>query len=513
MIVYLRKVIFMLWVVVLYTASVLAASPPPNIVIIYIDDLGYGDASCYGGINIQTPNIDTLAQTGLLFTDAHASAATCTPSRYSLLTGSYAFRNKKAHILSGAAPLLIDPAKGTLPAMLQKEGYHTAVIGKWHLGLGNGHLDWNGPIAPGPNEVGFDYSYIIPATPDRVPCVLVENHQVVNLDRNDPLYISYKEKIGDDPTGLSSSGLLRYRADRQHSGTIVDGVSRIGYMAGGHSARWTDETIPYLMLMKARNFISKNKEHPFFLYFSLVEIHVPRMPSVDFQGKSALGPRGDVILQADWLTGEIVSFLKKLSLRQNTLVILSSDNGPVLNDGYDDLSVKMNGDHRPGGPFSGGKYSILEGGTRMPFIVNWPSVVKSGRSDALVSQVDLYASLADLVGYQLKGNEAPDSYDVLGVLLGKSKKGRKTLVEQASTLALRENNWKYIAPVTKQKLEKSRWIKDHKGIASGLSIKPQLFDLSVDKAEKHDVAARYPEMIKKLAAELKKIEMEKHSRP
>ena len=246
----------------------------PNIVIVYVDDLGYGDVGCYGATEVQTPAIDELAAEGLLFTDGHSSASTCTPSRYSLLTGSHAFRGK-VDILPGDAPLLIRPGTPTLQGMLQKNGYKTAVIGKWHLGLGDGDVNWNGKISPGPLEIGFDYSYLIPATGDRVPCVMVENHHVVGLDPADPIEVNYARQIGTDKNGLEHPELLRYPADEQHAKTIVNGVSRIGYMTGGHSARWKDETLPYQMLHKARTFIDQNRDNPFLsiLHFTIFMCH------------------------------------------------------------------------------------------------------------------------------------------------------------------------------------------------------------------------------------------------
>jgi len=259
----------------------------PNIVIIYVDDLGYGDLSCYGAVNVKTPAVDKLAAAGLKFTDGHCSASTCTPSRFAILTGSYAFRNNAA-ILPGDAPLIIDPKKQTLPGMLQKAGYVTAAIGKWHLGLGSGHPNWNDSISPGPNEVGFNYSFIIPATPDRVPAVFVEDHHIVKLNKKDPVSVNYDHPIGNDPVGLQHPELLKMQADSQHSGTIVNGVSRIGYMKGGHSAYWKDEDFSKVLTAKALHFMDANRKKPFFLYFALPNIHVPRMPNARFVGATAI---------------------------------------------------------------------------------------------------------------------------------------------------------------------------------------------------------------------------------
>ncbi|HOA52199.1 MAG TPA: sulfatase-like hydrolase/transferase, partial [Thermogutta sp.] len=259
---------------------------PPNIVFIYADDLGYGDIGCYGATRIPTPNLDRLAKEGLLFRDAHSPAATCTPSRFALMTGQYAFRKPGTGVLPGNADLIIEPGQLTLPLMLKRAGYITSVVGKWHLGLGRNGCDWNGTIAPGPLEIGFDYAFIIPATGDRVPCVYVENHHVVGLDPNDPIQVSYGEKIGDEPTGREHPELLKYRFSHGHDGTIINGISRIGFMKGGKSARWVDEDMADVITQKAVSFIESHKDQRFFLYFATHDIHVPRLPHPRFVGKS-----------------------------------------------------------------------------------------------------------------------------------------------------------------------------------------------------------------------------------
>jgi len=473
----------------------------PNIIIIYLDDLGYGDVGCYGAKGVKTPNVDRLAKHGIKFTDAHSSAATCTPSRFSLLTGSYAFRNKAA-ILPGDAPLLIRPSMPTLPGMLQKAGYTTGVVGKWHLGLGNGTINWNGDIKPGPNEIGFNYSFIIPATQDRVPCVFVENHRVVNLDPADPITVSYNHKIGNDPTGLDHPELLKIKADTQHSNTIVNGISRIGFMSGGNAARWKDEEFPDVLLKKATAFITQNKSKPFFLYFSLSDIHVPRDPNPRFKGKSTMGRRGDDIAQMDWITGEVTKTIKRLNLSKNTIIIFTSDNGPILNDGYTDNSEEMAGDHKPAGPFKGGKYSAYEGGTRIPTIIYCPGLISPAVCNALINQVDFYASLAKMVGYKLQPHEAPDSYDISDALLGKSKKGRNVMLEEAFTFALRSGDWKYIDP---QRIATPAWEKAKK-IETGLKSFPQLYNLKNDIGEQLNIADNNREQVKKMQQLLQNIE-------
>ena len=478
-----------------------AGSLKPNIIIIYADDLGYGDLSCYGAQLVKTPNIDKLAKGGIRFTDAHCTAATCTPSRFSMLTGSYAFRNNAA-ILPGDAPLLIRPGTPTLPSMLQKAGYATAIIGKWHLGLGNGVINWNGDIRPGPLELGFDYSFLVPATLDRVPCVFVENHNVVNLDPNDPIQVNYDHKIGKEPTGLEHPELLKVKADTQHSNTIINGISRIGYTSGGRSAWWKDEEIPNVLINKTKTFLNNNRNRPFFLYLAYTDIHVPRDPNPMFKGLTSMGIRGDDIVQMDWTTGEIMKELEKLGLSKNTLIIFTSDNGPVLNDGYNDNSEKLAGSHKPAGPFKGGKYSAYEGGTRVPTIVYWPSNVRPAVSNALVSQVDFYASLAALTGQTLSPQEAPDSYNMLPVLLGKTATGRRSMLEEAFTLALRNGTWKYIAAQTKGT---PVWLKE-KDVKTGLAETAQLFQLNNDMGEKNNVIDKFPDQAKKMHQMLKDME-------
>jgi len=477
-----------------------AAENKPNIVIIYVDDLGYGDIGVNGAKGVQTPNVDRLARGGVNFTDAHCSAATCTPSRYSLLTGSYAFR-RNAAILPGDAPLLIDPSKGTLPSMLKQAGYTTAVVGKWHLGLGSGQVNWNGEITPGAREVGFDYSFIIPATPDRVPCVFVENDRVAGLEKDDPLEVSYAHDLGGFPLGSEHPDMLKMQADAQHSCSVINGVSRIGYMKGGHQALWKDEDFPLVMTGKAKTFIEENKDHPFFLYFAIPDIHVPRMPNPMFVGKSTMGRRGDDIAEMDWCTGQIVGELEKLGLSENTLIIFSSDNGPILNDGYADQAGELLGDHQPGGPYKGGKYSAYEAGTRMPTIVYWPGKVKPGKSSALLSQVDLYASLARLAGEEVQRGDAPDSEDHLDAWLGKTQKGREVMPEEAFTLALRKGDWKYIQP---QSSPTPDWLKN-KDVATGLMDVPQLYNLQEDAGETTNVAAEHPEIVHEIQQKLKEI--------
>jgi arylsulfatase A len=502
--VYMNKILFLLLTTCLIVSCASTKSEKkqkPNIVIIYIDDLGYGDVSCYGATAVQTPNVDALAKNGIRFTDGHCSASTCTPSRFALLTGSYAFRNNAA-ILPGDAPMLISPSKATLASVLKNAGYTTGVVGKWHLGLGDGKPNWNTEIKPGPAQIGFDYSFLIPATPDRVPTVYIENQRVVNFNSNDSISVSYSENISKDATGLAHPEMLKMQADSQHSGTIVNGISRIGFMKGGHQAYWKDEEFATVLNNKASEFITQHRQKPFFLYYSMPSIHVPRAPNARFVGATKMGARGDAIVEMDWMVGKVMETLKKLEIEDNTLVIFSSDNGPVLDDGYTDNAATLIGNHAASGIYKGGKYSAYEGGTRVPMIVYWPNVVKPDESNALISHVDLLASLAKLVGEDINDNNATiDSENMLPVLLGRSKEGRKLMIEEAFTTSLRSGNWKYIAPF---KGKTPDWLKN-KVVATGLQATAQLYNLEDDPKENHNLVEQYPDIVKKMATQLQKL--------
>lgn len=478
----------------------LYAQQKPNVVIIYADDLGYGDLSCYGATKINTPHIDKLAKQGIRFTNGHTSSSTCTPSRYALMTGRYPWRKTGTGVLPGDAALIVPTDKPTLPGVFQKAGYTTGIVGKWHLGLDTSvSKNWNGEIKPGPNEVGFNYSFIFPATADRVPTVFIENRYVVALDSTDPIAVDYKKKIGAEPTGKENPELLKMKSSHGHDNTIVNGIGRIGYMTGGSKARWTDEELPMTFLQKAKDFIASNRSQPFFLYYALTEPHVPRMPSTIFKGKSQLGYRGDAILQLDWAVGEILKELDRLGLSKNTLILFSSDNGPVLDDGYQDEAVTKRNGHNPAGSLRGGKYSSFEGGHRVPWIISWPGNIKPGVSDAVLCQIDLMASFAALLRQPIAGNEATDGENTWPALSGRSPKGRSILVTHSGVLSITQNNWKYIEPNNGPAYYKAT------DTESGNDPKPQLYDLANDIGERNNLAGKYPEKVNELSRLLEQI--------
>ncbi len=470
----------------------MAELPNPNIVILYADDLGFGDLSSYGSTHISTPNIDRLAAAGLRFEQAYATSATCTPSRYSLLTGSYPWRNPLASILPGDAALIIGEEEPTMPKMLQQAGYRTGIVGKWHLGLGRGEIEWNGSIDATPNDVGFDDSYIIVASNDRVPCVYVENRRVVGLDPNDPIEVAYDPAASfpGEKTGKDHPELLDLHPSHGHDGTIVNGISRIGHMRGGTAALWSDVDMGDHLLARAKEFVSDNRDGPFFLHYAFPEPHVPRVPNPQFAGATDQGPRGDVVVELDWTVGELLDHLEAEGITDNTIVFFSSDNGPVVDDGYRDGSPETLGDHRPAGPLRGGKYSLYDGGTRVPTIMAWPTVIEPGVSHALVCQVDLFASFATLLGRDLQPGAAPDSANVLPALLGRDPIGRNELVVEGigAKTVFRSDEWAYIPPHDGP----PRSVETN--IELGNSPEIQLYDLRADVGQTRNLADQRPEL-------------------
>ena len=465
---------------------------PPNFIIIYADDLGYGDVSSYGVGRLQTPNIDKIANNGSRFTNGYSSSATCSPSRYALLTGTYPWRNKRAKILTGAN-LIIDTLEMTLPKMFKDKGYKTGIVGKWHLGLGDSKIDYNQRISPGPNEIGFDYSFIMPDTQDRVPTVYIENGNVINLNPMDPIQVSFENNFDGQPTGKDNPELLSMKWHHGHNGSIVNGIPRIGFMKGGGEAKWSDIDMADEFLIQAKNYINNVKGSPFFLFYTLQQPHVPRTPHPRFKGLSGMGPRGDAILEADWCIGELYTHLIKNNLLENTIIILSSDNGPVLNDGYYDDAFEKLGGHTPSGNLRGGKYSLFEAGTRVPFITYWKGNIIPQVSDEIVSQIDFLNSIASLIGSTVRSE---DGEDLANILFKNSGTGRNDLVLEAMTrTALRNQNWVLIPPYSGPDKNSNT------NIESGIADDFQLYNLNIDISQQNNLATSNPkklnEMIKR----------------
>ena len=484
-----------------------AASDKPNIVLILADDLGYGDLSSYGATKIRTSNIDSLATQGVLFTDAHTEASTCTPTRYGLMTGRYSWRTwLKYSALSTTAPLLIEEDRMTIASLLKSVGYSTSIVGKWHLGFGREEgfgenrgdtppnywetrasgPDWNGELNPGPLEVGFDYSYVIPVANSFPPYVFVENHHVAGLSEDSPI------------------GKLESR--------------NYGRMDGGEGARWTDEELIDQFVGKLVSQLeSLAQQQPFFLLYTPTHPHIgsrnvngrAHWPNERFQGTSEAGPFGDVIHELDWSVGEILNTLDRLGLAEDTLVIFSSDNGGYTRD--------FKG-HRPNGPvLRGGKGDLVEGGHRVPFLARWPGKIKPGtRSTETISLTDMMATLAAIIGKQLPPGSGPDSFNVLPALLGKElpdpDRPMVMLSGGMGALSIRAGKWKLIAG------------QGNCGYAHFRAGKPmpepqpgdppaQLYDLEEDIGERGNLYDQHPEIVRRLEEMLQQIQDEEPRRP
>jgi arylsulfatase A-like enzyme len=401
----------------------------PNVVIINADDLGYGDVSCYGATKVRTPNIDRLASQGRMFTDAHSASAVCTPSRYALLTGEYPSRHEK---LWGPvmlkSPLVVDTAKLTLGRLFKDAGYATACFGKWHLGFGDrSPTDWNAELKPGPLELGFDRFFGVPVVNSHPPFVYVEGRRVVGLDPADPLVYGrtaatrkFQEKMG------------------------------LNWIGGGRKAHelYDDRTVGTTIAKKAVEWIrARRGGGPFFLYLATTNIHHPFTPAPRFDGTSGCGRYGDFIHELDWIVGEVTAALDETGEAAGTLLIFTSDNGGMLNQGGQDA---WRAGHRMNGDLLGFKFDAWEGGHRVPFIARWPGRIPAGtRSDQLLCNVDILATLASVVGRSLKDGEGPDSVDMLEALTGSPAEPiRDHLVlspRSRKHLALRSGKWIYIS--------------------------------------------------------------------
>jgi arylsulfatase A-like enzyme len=485
----------------------------PNVVMIYADDLGYGDLECYGATGVRTPNVNRLSEHGVRFTNAYAVAATSTPSRYSLLTGEYPWRKRGTDVAAGNAAMIISPDQHTVADVFKEAGYTTAAFGKWHLGLGaeTGMQDWNAPISPALADIGFDYSYIMAATADRVPCVFIENGAVANYDPSAPIYVNYNKNFEGEPTGAENPELLyNLKSSHGHNNSIVNGIGRIGYMKGGGKALWKDEDIADSITVHAVDFIKKNRNTPFFMYFATNDVHVPRFPHPRFRGKSTMGLRGDAIVQFDWCVGEIVRALEEQGLLENTVIILTSDNGPVLDDGYVDQAEELVGEHSPTGGLRGWKYSAYEGGTRVPFIIHWPAVIKKQAvKSALVSQIDFLDVMARIAGVGTGVARSTDGFPgEVATWFGKNEKGRPFAVGMAQnhTLTLRTETWKFIEPKGGPAM-----IPWGPKIETGYATHPQIFKCVDGAFDEHkNMATEHPDIVAALSSLLEKIRHQKY---
>lgn len=472
----------------------LSCQKSPNVLLIIADDLGVGDVSAYGYGSISTPNIDNLADNGIRFNNGYATSATSTPSRYGLFTGEYPWRNPGARILPGDAPLLISPQAPTLAKMFQSEGYSTAAIGKWHLGMGDGNVDWNRPISPSANDIGFDYTCLIAATNDRVPTVYVEDGLVQGLDPNDPIEVSYEHNFPGEPDGKRDTAGLKLMWDHGHNDAVVNGIPRIGFMKGGEKARWVDEDMADYFVGKVKDYISDvGRAKPFFLYYGLHQPHVPRAPHQRFVGATGLGSRGDAVVEADWCVGEVISHLEKTGLLRNTLVIFTSDNGPVLQDGYVDGAFENKDKHDAYGALRGGKYSLYDGGAHVPMLVYWKGRIRPAVSDELVSQLDFYGSLAALIGADVP--EGLDTQNQLDAFMGEGK-GRESLVTEAkSRLSYRKGDYVLIPPYNGKAYRKS------KEVELGNVTDYVLYNVREDRMQQHELSASEPGRLEEMKKE------------
>lgn len=500
---------FTILFVILAFFEVSSQKQKPNVVLINVDDLGYGDLGAYGATQVKTPNIDKLASEGRMFTDSHSASAVCTPSRYALMTGQYPSRKDHWNPIFLRSPLIIDPNTTTIADIMKKAGYSTAIIGKWHLGFGHeSPVDWNKALKPGPLELGFDYYFGIPVLNSHPPFVYVENHKVVGLVPEDPLVYGKKAETRWFPEKMD-----------------------LHLLGGGSAAHnlYDDRKVGTTLKDKVVAYIKEHSDKPFFLYYATTNIHHPFTPAPRFMGTSDAGRYGDFIHELDWLVGEIVNTLEQEGLTQNTLLIFTSDNGGMLNQGGQDAHKAG---HRQNGDLLGFKFDAWEGGHRVPLIVKWPGkVLPSSVSHELLSNVDFMATLAAVVGIPLKPGEAPDSYNMLPAFTGTSGKPiRDHLIispNNPNHLSVRKGKWMYIPaqggggfsdpkigshtfggpaafPFTGQK---NSDIEDGK-LKDGASL-AQLYNLEEDVSQRVNVYSKYPDVVKELQNIIERIRSDK----
>ncbi|WP_372807847.1 arylsulfatase [Pontiella sp.] len=496
---------------VLLGAGSAVAESLPNIVLIFADDLGYGDVGCNGATKVQTPNIDKLAKEGRRFTDAHSASAVCTPSRYGLLTGEYPMRAGLWGPCAPTSKLLIDTDQLTIASLLKNKGYQTACFGKWHLGFGTDAADYSKPLRPGPNDLGFDYYFGVPVVNSAPPYVFVENDHVVGAIPEDPIvYLEKNERNQATPiTPLTKA----------HGNRVPN------WFGGAVEAHklYNDFELGTTLAERATQWIRERKDNPFFLYLATTNIHHPITPAPRFQGTSQCGLYGDFIHELDWIVGEVMKTLEEQGVADNTLVIFTSDNGGMFHEVAQDA---FKDGHRQNGDLLGFKFGIWEGGQRVPFIVRWPGNIEAGTtSDQLICNVDMLATFDALTGTSLEKDRLADSVNVLPALVGEPAAPlRDHLIlspRQASHISIRKGKWMYIPAKGSGGFTGSK--PGQHGFAGPAAVsfvgnansdiangkikkgapRAQLYDLEADVNQTRNVILQYPEVAERMAAELK----------
>lgn len=433
----------------------------PNIVFIMADDIGYGDLSCYGATKIRTPHVDRLARQGIRFLDAHTPSAVCSPTRYGTLTGRYAWRGRlKKWFCMPQSPLIIEPDRMTVASTLRSAGYRTACIGKWHLGIGNDGPDYTKELEPGPLEVGFDYFFGVPVSSNSPPLIYVDGHHVAKVTR----------------PGQSTPVTMTRKFDQ----------------------------IATVLARKAVEFIERSKDKPFFLYLVPCNVHNPLTPNARFRGTSQAGLYGDFVREFDWMVGRVTETLDRLGLTDNTLLIVTSDNGAVR------FAEKFG--HHSCGTLRGQKSDIWEGGHRVPFIARWPGKIKpDSTSDEVICMIDLMATVAGIVGVRLPADAGEDSYDILPALLGRKLdrpiREATVLHSGAGMFAIRQGRWKLILGRGSGGVSPPRWFKPKPNEPQG-----QLYDLRDDPREQRNLWTTRPDVVERLAKLLEKYKKTGRSR-
>jgi arylsulfatase A len=484
----LKAVARLLLAFILFTQTNLQAadaSRKPNIIVILADDYGWGSVGCYGGKGLQTPNLDRLAREGRLFKNAYATGSVCSPTRYALMTGRYYWRTsvKDGMVLPNDSPLHIETNRVTLASLVRGQGYKTAAVGKWHLGLGLGaKTDWGAPLKPGPLSVGFDYFFGLPANIGFPPPTYVENEKLAN---GPP---SRANIAGEKPARETDSALIR-----------------------------SEEEVMPKLVDKCVQWIEANRKQPFFLYFAPNAVHEPIVPTSNFNG-SRFGKYGDFISELDWSVGQILDALQKNKLTENTLVIFTSDNGGVARSQNPNAGAAMKAGLAINGPLRGGKHDIWEGGFREPFIVRWPGKVPAGTTcDDIVSTVDIAATLAGILKTNIPKGNAEDSFDVSSSFFGKGKAAREFIILQdaSANYAIRQGPWKFIERENAPTFP-LRGAKGERRKAKAAKEEPtqdELYNLIEDPGETRNVAGEHPDLVKELRQRLATTRDRGFSRP